>query len=162
MTHFMWLVLYDSYSISDSPCLRRTSGAIYSGVPQNVYRFSPGGVLLANPKSDNLGYPFASFHVQLHPTHDESATTLVTDVGDRLFWWQHITDKCVFFVLKTSSTKWFSHQHLKTVVILKSPRWSCHQHHCNQVSYSSRDHDFWIWYFWRTFPMRIFSGFISR
>ena len=65
----------------DSPCLRRTSGAIYSGVPQNVYRFSPGGVLLANPKSDNLGYPFASFHVQLHPTHGESATTLVTDVG---------------------------------------------------------------------------------
>ena len=53
------LVLYGT------PCLRRTSGAIYSGVPQNVYRFSPGGVLLANPKSDNLGYPFASLHVQL-------------------------------------------------------------------------------------------------
>ena len=67
--------------MSDSPCLRRTSGAMYSGVPQNVYRFSPGGVLLANPKSDNLGYPFASFHVQRHPTHGESAATgmLVTE-----------------------------------------------------------------------------------
>ena len=72
---YIWLVLYNL------PCLRRTSGAMYSGVPQNVYRFSPGGVLLANPKSDNLGYPFASFHVQRHPTHGESAATgmLVTE-----------------------------------------------------------------------------------
>ena len=75
-------MLQKSSNVYDSPCLSRTSGAIYSGVPQNVYRFSPGGVLLANPKSDNLGYPFASFHVHRHtPWYQSDLVPVCSGIG---------------------------------------------------------------------------------
>ena len=64
---------------------------------------------------------------------------LVTDVGDQMCRWQvwAVGDGINTLrksptLRKKSQTKWFFHQHFKSVTIIKSPTYRCHLYHCHR------------------------------